>query len=76
MPKTQVDLDDELVAAAAHELGTTTKKDTIHAALRLAAHRADRTRSLLEIPEGDDRYLSIGVGPDVADPDVMDEARR
>lgn len=42
-----VDLDDDLLARAAKELGTTTKKDTVHAALR-AALREGATRSLIE----------------------------
>jgi Arc/MetJ family transcription regulator len=32
--RTVIDLDDELVASVAKELGTTTKKDTVNAALR------------------------------------------
>lgn len=47
MTRTVVDIDDELLARAAEELGTTTKKDTVHAALR-AALRASATRSLIE----------------------------
>jgi len=34
MARTVIDLDDELVASVAKELGTTTKKDTVNAALR------------------------------------------
>jgi Arc/MetJ family transcription regulator len=37
-----VDIDDDALAGAAAELGTTTKKDTINAALRLIASRRDR----------------------------------
>lgn len=40
--RTMVDIDDEALAAAAAELGTTTKKDTINTALRLIASRRDR----------------------------------
>lgn len=36
MTRTVIDLDDDLVARAAQELGTATKKDTVHAALRAA----------------------------------------
>ena len=32
--RTVIDLDDELMASVAKELGTTTKKDTVNAALR------------------------------------------
>jgi Arc/MetJ family transcription regulator len=42
-----IDLDDDLVARAAKELGTTTKKDTVHAALR-AALRSSATHSLMD----------------------------
>jgi Arc/MetJ family transcription regulator len=34
MARTVIDLDDELVATVARELGTSTKKDTVNAALR------------------------------------------
>ena len=34
MARTVIDLDDELVASVARELGTRTKKDTVNAALR------------------------------------------
>lgn len=42
-----IDLDDDLVARAAKELGTTTKKDTVHAALR-AALRVSAGRALMD----------------------------
>jgi Arc/MetJ family transcription regulator len=42
-----LDLDDDLLARAAKELGTTTKKDTVHAALR-AALRASAAQSLID----------------------------
>lgn len=42
-----IDLDDDLLARAAQELGTTTKKDTVNAALR-AALRAGTTRALMD----------------------------
>jgi Arc/MetJ family transcription regulator len=40
--RTVVEVDDEALAAAAAELGTSTKKDTINAALRLVASRRER----------------------------------
>jgi len=46
-----IDLDDDLLARAAQELGTTTKKDTVHAALR-AALRAAATRALMDCMAG------------------------
>jgi Arc/MetJ family transcription regulator len=47
MSRTTIDLDDELLARASKELGTTSKKDTIHAALR-AALRKSASRALLD----------------------------
>jgi Arc/MetJ family transcription regulator len=44
--RTVIDLDDDLVARAAQELGTATKKDTVHAALR-AVLRAKAASALL-----------------------------
>jgi Arc/MetJ family transcription regulator len=41
-----VDIDDDLLARTAKELGTTTKKDTVHASLR-AALRVNAARSLI-----------------------------
>lgn len=40
--RTVVEIDDEALAAAAAELGTGTKKDTINTALRLVATRRAR----------------------------------
>ncbi|MFF5175122.1 type II toxin-antitoxin system VapB family antitoxin [Micromonospora sp. NPDC000089] len=47
--KTVIDLDDELLERARRELGTTTKKDTIHAALRLVAERSERMEAVREL---------------------------
>ncbi|WP_428348843.1 type II toxin-antitoxin system VapB family antitoxin [Mycolicibacterium sp.] len=47
MTRTTIDLDDELLARAAKELGTTGKKDTIHAALR-AAVRKNASQALMD----------------------------
>jgi Arc/MetJ family transcription regulator len=40
--RTVVEIDDEALAAASAELGTTTKKDTINTSLRLIASRRER----------------------------------
>jgi Arc/MetJ family transcription regulator len=40
--RTMVEIDDDALAGAAAELGTTTKKDTINTALRMIATRRDR----------------------------------
>jgi Arc/MetJ family transcription regulator len=44
MARTVIDLDDELLARVAKELGTSTKKDTVNAALREVM--ANRRRAL------------------------------
>jgi Arc/MetJ family transcription regulator len=68
--KTMIDLNDEALDLAARELGTTTKKDTVNAALEFVAGRRRRIEQLL-----DDSY-ALGVGPDIADAEVMRQARR
>ena len=68
--KTMIDLDDDALASAAKELGTTTKKDTVNAALAFVASRRQRMERLLDDP------YTVGVGPDIANPDVMQRARR
>ncbi|MEU4474256.1 type II toxin-antitoxin system VapB family antitoxin [Micromonospora sp. NPDC023888] len=47
--KTVIDLDDELLERARRELGTKSKKDTIHAALRLVAERSERMEAIREL---------------------------
>lgn len=68
--KTMIDLDDDALALAAKELGTTTKKDTVNAALTFVAERRRRIDALLADP------YSFGVGPDISDAEIMDRARR
>lgn len=68
--KTMVDLNDETLALAAEELGTVTKKDTVNAALAFVAERRRRIEQVLTKPYG------FGVGPDIADPEVMEQAGR
>ncbi|MFD5320368.1 type II toxin-antitoxin system VapB family antitoxin [Streptomyces sp. NPDC127098] len=51
MSRTVVDLDDEALEAAAKELGTTTKRDTINTALREVTARYRRLRALAEARE-------------------------
>lgn len=68
--KTMIDIDDEALALAARELGTTTKKDTVNFALAFVAGRRQRVDRLLREAE------SFGVGPDIGDPEVMRQARR
>lgn len=47
--KTVVDLDEDLLDRARRELGTSTKKDTIHEALRLVAERGARLQAIQEL---------------------------
>jgi Arc/MetJ family transcription regulator len=51
-----IDLDDDLLARAAKELGTTTKKDTVQAALR-AALRQSAARRLMDRMAANDNGL-------------------
>jgi Arc/MetJ family transcription regulator len=46
---TVIDLDEELLDRARRELGTTTKKDTIHEALRLVAERSARSDAIRDL---------------------------
>jgi Arc/MetJ family transcription regulator len=68
--KTVIDLNDDALELAAKELGTTTKKDTVNAALEFVAGRRRRIEELLDDP------YALGVGPDIADAEVMRQARR
>jgi Arc/MetJ family transcription regulator len=52
MAKTLIDIDDEYLAAAQQALGTTTKKDTVNAALREVAALAARRRDLQRLTSG------------------------
>lgn len=68
--KTMIDIDDQALQLAARELGTTSKKDTVNAALQFVAQRRRRIEQTLSDP------LGFGVGPDIADPEIMGQARR
>jgi Arc/MetJ family transcription regulator len=62
--KTVIDLDDELVASVARELGTSTKKDTVNAALReVLANRRRLARLMRPGAEsfGWDRAVAAGL---------------
>lgn len=48
MSRTVIDLDDEALEAAARELGTTSKRETVNTALREVTARYRRLRSLDE----------------------------
>lgn len=49
MSVTPIDLDDEALAKAMRELGTTTKKETVNTALREVAERHSRLRAFDEL---------------------------
>jgi Arc/MetJ family transcription regulator len=66
MTKTLIEIDDEYLVAAQQALGTTTKKDTVNAALREVTALAARRRDL-------QRLTSRGL-PDLEDEDVMRSA--
>lgn len=66
--KTVIDLDPELTDAAAKVLGTTTKKDTVHAALAAAVSEAERKAQRRA------RLLNSAGGPDLSDDTVMSGA--
>lgn len=65
-----IDVNDEALALAAKELGTTTKKDTVNAALAFVANRRRRVEQLLDEP------FALGVGQDIGDAEIMRQARR
>ncbi|MFF7101457.1 type II toxin-antitoxin system VapB family antitoxin [Streptomyces nigra] len=51
MSRTVIDLDDDALEAAAKELGTSTKTDTINTALREIVARNRRLRALNELQD-------------------------
>jgi Arc/MetJ family transcription regulator len=51
MAKTVIDLDDEALAEAARVLGTTSKKDTVNAALREIVDRRRRAAAVARMRE-------------------------
>jgi Arc/MetJ family transcription regulator len=68
--KTVINLDDDALAAAAAELGTSTSQETVNAAL---AYIAERHRLIDELLDGP---LALGLGPDISNSQVMWRARR
>jgi Arc/MetJ family transcription regulator len=55
MTKTPIEIDQEALRIAAEVLGTTTKKDTVNAALREVGQRLVRLRALAGLGEMADR---------------------
>ena len=68
MTRTTIEIDDEALAGAARELGTTTKVDTVNAALAFVAKRHQLARSF------DDP--SMWGSPELSDPKIRKTARR
>lgn len=68
MSRTTIDIDDEQLAAAARELGTTSKVETVNAALLFVAQRRRRAEAFAD-------PLIWGT-EDLADPEVRAQARR
>ncbi|CAM5665083.1 type II toxin-antitoxin system VapB family antitoxin [Streptomyces avidinii] len=66
MSRTVIDLDDDALAEAAQLLGTTTKKDTVNAALREVADRRRRAAAIERmrqmVDEGEIDFGAIGHG--------------
>ncbi len=77
MTMTSVDVDDELLATVTAELGTTTKRETINEALRLVVEQRERARQLsAPLAQGESWKDRLGLGEDIDDPAVMQQARR
>lgn len=68
MTKTLVDIDEELLASVAQQLGTKTKKDTVNAALAEVL----RVRRIADHID----HLRAGAVTDLLDPEVMNGAWR
>jgi len=60
MSRTVIDLDDDALEAAAKLLGTSTKRDTVNAALREIVTRNRRLRSLHEPQDVTDQGAQAG----------------
>ena len=66
-----IDLDEEALALAAKELGTTSETDTVNAALAFVARgRRSSGAHLLDDPK------AFGVGLDAGNDEILPEARR
>lgn len=63
MARTVIDVDDQMLAFAQQQLGTTTKRDTINRALTIAAGISadDRARALRWLQENAEDFLDFTV---------------
>jgi Arc/MetJ family transcription regulator len=66
--RTTIDLDEEMLAAAGRELGTTSKVETVNAALAFVANRSKLAEAFTD-------PLIWGT-PDLAKPEIRSSARR
>ena len=64
-----VELNEENLAQAAEELGTSTNEETVNAALALVAGRRARIEAMFDDP------FALGTGPDISDEYVMRGSR-
>jgi Arc/MetJ family transcription regulator len=80
MSRTVIDLDDEALAEAARHLGTSTKKDTVNAALREIADRrrraaaVERMRQMVAEGEIDFSVIEEPAAPSPTTPDKEQHA--
>ncbi len=72
MAKTLLDLDPDKIEEVGRELGTKTKKETIDAAMDYVLASKRRVGVMID----EVLATSLGVGTDIADPEVMKGARR
>ncbi|WP_084961660.1 type II toxin-antitoxin system VapB family antitoxin [Thermoactinospora rubra] len=68
--RTVIDIDKELLQAAQQELGTSTMRETVHAALQVVVGRAEERASAIEAFE----FWRTEGSPDLLDPEVMKRA--
>lgn len=63
MSRTVIDVDDQMLAFAQQQLGTTTKRETINRALKIAAAISadDRARALRWLQENAEDFLDFDV---------------
>ncbi len=78
MSRTVIDLDDEALAEAARHLGTSTKRDTVNAALREIADRRRRAAAVERmrqmVSEGEIDF-SVIEKPAVSSPTAADKGK-
>jgi Arc/MetJ family transcription regulator len=66
--RTTIDIDEEVLQAASRELGTSSKVDTVNAALAFVANRSRLAEAFAD--------PLIWGSPDLSDPELRNSARR